>query len=114
VTLIAFSAMGYHILNKPIKDNNYTKMTIYLNWNKNGAYEITEKRVITNFIKKINSSPKKDISKIVFEQGPNGRIIFEGKNSVYEVKVFSDGGNIVTNNHYILTEFNLVEIIKKE
>jgi hypothetical protein len=103
MTLIAFSAMGYHFLNKPIKDKDYTKMTIYLNWDKSGPYEITEKKVITNFINKINSSPKKDISKIVFEQGPDGKIIFEGKNSVNEVKVFSDGGNIVTDNHYILT-----------
>ncbi|MBW9235105.1 hypothetical protein JQK62_23355, partial [Leptospira santarosai] len=79
---------------------------------KEGPY-VTNKNVINDFIEKINSTPKKDLTKIAFEEGPDGRIIFEGKNSVHEVKIFSDGGNIVSDQHYIPTEFKLDEVINK-
>jgi hypothetical protein len=36
-----------------------------------------------------------------FEHGPDGRIIFNSKKTVYEVKVFSYGGNIVTEKYYV-------------
>jgi hypothetical protein len=114
-TILVISTMfGYNLLNNPIKEKSLTKMTIYLNGDKEGPYIITEKKVIRNVVKSINSGSKRDISKIIFEQGPDGRIIFEGKNTDYEVKVFSDGGNIVTDRYYILTDFNISEIINKE
>jgi hypothetical protein len=112
--LISLVAFGYHLWkNKPINDQNFTKMTIYMNWYKEGPYVITEKKVINSFIKKINSSPKEDISRIIFEHGPDGRIIFEGKKIVYEVKIFSLGGNVVTEKYLINTEINLDEIIAR-
>ncbi|SFA70289.1 MULTISPECIES: hypothetical protein [unclassified Bacillus (in: firmicutes)] len=112
--LLISTVFGYNLLNYPIKEKGFTKMTIYLNGDKEGPYIITDKKVIKNVIKTINSSPKRDISKIIFEKGPDGRIIFEGKNTDYEVKVFSDGGNIVTEKYYILTDFNLGEIKNKD
>ena len=99
---------------KLIKDDYFSKMTIYMDYDKEGPYVITNKNVINDFIGKMNSTPKKDLSKIAFEKGPDGRIIFEGKNTVYEVGIFSDGGNIVTDQHYIPTEFKLDEIINKK
>jgi hypothetical protein len=97
-----------------LEGNDFTKMTIYKNGDQDGPYVITEKKVINTFIKKIQSSPKEDVSKIVFEQGPDGRIVFEGKKTVYEVKVFSIGGNVVTDQHYIKAEFDLDQFFTKE
>jgi hypothetical protein len=115
MTLIMLATFVCHLLrNEPIKGTDFTKMTIYKNWDKEGPYVITEKKVINNFIKKINSSPKEDISRISFEQGPDGRIIFEGKNTVYEVNVFSLNGNVVTDKYLINTRINLDEIITQE
>lgn len=89
-------------------------MAIYLNSDKEVPYVITDKKVINKVIKKINSSPKEDISKIIFEQGPDGRLIFKGKTTVCEVKVFSYGGNVVTEKYYIHTNLILDQIIKKQ
>ncbi|MGE6486983.1 hypothetical protein [Paenisporosarcina sp. NPDC076898] len=115
VTTMVCIVCGYMMIgDKLIKDDDFSKMTIYTNFDKDGPYVITNKNVINDFIEKINSTPKKDLSKISFEKGPDGRIIFEGKNTVHEVKIFSDGGNIVTDQHYIPTEFKLDEIIKKK
>ncbi|TFB24085.1 hypothetical protein E3U55_04535 [Filobacillus milosensis] len=111
--LVLIGIVFFHWLNQPIKGNDFTKMTIYMNWDNEGPFVITDKDVIESCIKKINSSPKKDITKIAFEQGPDGRIIFEGKKTV-EVKVFSYGGNVVTDKHLINTGFNLENIITKE
>jgi hypothetical protein len=36
-----------------------------------------------------------------FEYGPDGRIIFKSKKTVYVVKLFSYGGNIVAEKYYI-------------
>lgn len=108
-------ACGYILMgDKLIKEDHFSKMTIYTNHDKDGPYVITNKNVINDFIKKINSTSKKDLSQIAFEQGPDGRIIFEGENTVLEIKVFSDGGNIVTEQYYIPTEFKLDEIINKK
>jgi hypothetical protein len=115
ITLILLVAVGYNIWeNKAIKGKNFTKMSIYQNWDKEGPFVITEEKVINKLIKKINSSPKEEISKISFEHGPDGRIIFEGKNTVYEVKVFSFEGNIVTEKYLIKAGINFDKIIKKE
>jgi hypothetical protein len=97
----------------PIKAKDYTQMVIYLNFDKEGPYVISDKKVINKVIKKINSSPKEDISKIIFEHGPDGRIIFKGKTTEYEVKVFSYGGNVVTEKYYIHSNLILDQIIKR-
>jgi hypothetical protein len=110
--ILISAALLYHYLNKPIKAKNFTQMEIYINSDKEVPYVVTDKKVINNIIKKINSSPKEDISKIIFEQGPDGRIIFKGKTTVYEVKVFSCGGNVVTERYYIRTNLILDQIIK--
>jgi hypothetical protein len=113
MTLIT-AALLYHYLSMPIKAKGFTQMAIYLNSDKEVPYVITEKKVINKVIKKINSSPKEDISKIIFEQGPDGRIIFKSKKTVYEVKVFSYGGNVVTEKYYIHSNLILDQIIKKD
>lgn len=101
---------GYFCLdNELLKEKSFTKMTIYMNGN--GPYIITDQKVISNFISKLNSSPKEEKSKIIFEKGPDGRIIFEGKNTFYEVKVFSLDGNVVTDKYLINTGINLNKII---
>jgi hypothetical protein len=100
--------------NKIIEGNDFTKMTIYKNRDEIGPYVITDQKVISQYIQKINSAPREDISKIVFERGPDGRIIFEGGDTVYEVQVFSDGGNVVTDRYYIQTDINLDDIKTKE
>ena len=104
----AYEAFG----DKIIKDDEYTKITLYKNLEKDGPFVITDKKVINQIIQKINSTPREDLSKITFEQGPDGRIIFEGKSGVYEVRVFSHSGNVVTNNYFINTAFKLNEIFK--
>ena len=65
--LIISTVFCYNLLNNPLKEKGFTKMTIYLNWDKEGPYIITEKKVIKKVIRTINSSPKKDISRINFE-----------------------------------------------
>ncbi|WP_442600072.1 hypothetical protein [Neobacillus sp. D3-1R] len=116
VTAIILALVGilfYQWLNQPIKGSNFTKMTIYLNRDTEGPYVITEKDVIDEYIKKINTGLRKDITKIQFEHGPDGRIILEGNKTV-EVKVFSNGGNVVTDKYLIDTVFHFEKIMKKE
>lgn len=114
LTTMVCIVCGYMLMgDKLIKADDFSKMTIYTNYDKEGPYVITNKKIINEFIEKINSTPKRDLTKIAFEKGPDGRIIFEGKNTIYEVMIFSDGGNIVTDKHYIPTEFKLDEVINK-
>jgi hypothetical protein len=112
VMALISAAFLYHYLNKPIKDKDFIQMSIYLTSDQEVPYVISDKKVINEVIKKINSSPKEDISKIIFEHGPDGRIIFKGNTTIYEVKVFSYGGNVVTEKYYIHSNlFNdLIEI----
>ena len=104
----AYEAFG----DKIIKDDEYTKITLYKNLEKDGPFVITDKKVINQIIQKINSTPREDLSKITFEQGPDGRIIFEGKSEVYEVRVFTHSGNVVINNYFINTAFKLNKIFE--
>ncbi|NHM32070.1 hypothetical protein [Neobacillus terrae] len=97
---------------KIIKDEGYAKITLYKNWDSDGPFVITDKKVIKQFIQKINSSPREELSKINFEQGPDGRIIVEEKSKVHEFKVFSNSGNVVTNSYYINTAFKLNQIFE--
>ncbi|WP_043932927.1 hypothetical protein [Bacillus sp. EB01] len=62
---------------KLIKDDEYNKITLYKDWGKEGPVVITNKNVINQIIDRINSSPKEKLSDISFEQGPDGRMIFE-------------------------------------
>ncbi|WP_413305573.1 hypothetical protein AA0X95_03840 [Bacillus sp. 1P10SD] len=110
LTIIILCGCGYnHFEDKIIEDNDITKITIYKNGDNEGPFVIKDKKVISQIIQKINSSPRKDISKIVFERGPDGRMIFEGENSKFEVGVFSDSGNVVTKKYYIHSALNLME-----
>jgi alpha-tubulin suppressor-like RCC1 family protein len=97
---------------KIIKGNDITKMTIYTNEDQEGPYVIKDKKIIDQTIRQINMSPRRDISKITFERGADGRIIFEGKNSMFEVGVFSDSGDVVTQKYYIPNAINLNELIR--
>jgi hypothetical protein len=97
---------------KLIKDDEYNKITLYKNWGKEGPVVITNKKVISQIIDRINSSPREKLSNITFEQRPDGRMIFEDKSNVYEVRVFSHSGNVVTNTHLINTAFKLNEIVE--
>ncbi|MDR6121105.1 hypothetical protein QFZ87_000702 [Bacillus sp. SLBN-46] len=109
-TIIMLCGCSYnHLEDKIIKDNDITKITLYKNWDKEGPFVIKDRKVIRQIIQKINSSPRRDISKIAFERGADGRMIFEGKNSIYKMGVFSDSGNIVTKKYYIHTALNLME-----
>ncbi|MFD1738682.1 hypothetical protein ACFSCX_19365 [Bacillus salitolerans] len=110
---IGIATYGYYFFNIPIKGKGFTKMTIYLNRDKEGPNVITDREVLNTVIDTINSSSRKDMSKIIFEEGPDGRIIFSGKNKVVEVGVFRNGGNVVTDKYYIITGLNLDEIINK-
>lgn len=87
----------------------FTKMTIYKNWDKEGPIVVTDKEDISKIIKKVNMSPRENLSDIQFEQGPDGRIIFDGNKSTLEIRVFSLGGHVVTENYYIKTAINLDE-----
>ncbi|WML58542.1 hypothetical protein [Neobacillus sp. PS2-9] len=98
-----------HLEDKIIKDSDITKITIYKNGDKEGPFVIKDKKVISQIIDKINSSPRRDISKVSFERGPDGRMILEGENSIIEVGVFSDSGDVVTRKYYIHTALNLME-----
>jgi hypothetical protein len=110
LTIVMLCGCGYnHLEDKIIKDNNITKITIYMNGDNEGPFVIKDKKVISQIIDKINSSPRRDISKIVFERGPDGRMIFEGENSIIEVGVFSDSGDVVTKKYYIQTALKLME-----
>ncbi|MFD1738708.1 hypothetical protein ACFSCX_19515 [Bacillus salitolerans] len=111
--MIGIATYGYYFYNIPQKGKGFTKMTIYLNWDKEGPYVITDREVINTVIDTINSGSRKNISKIIFEEGPDGRIIFSGKKKGVEVGVFSNGGNVVTDKYYIITGLNLDEIINK-
>jgi hypothetical protein len=97
---------------KIIKDDDHNKITLYKNWNNEGPFVITDKKVINHILQGINSAPRENLSKITFEQGPDGRMIFEGQSEVYEVRVFSHSGNVVTNKYYIHTAFKLNEIFE--
>ncbi|MGG3560608.1 hypothetical protein ABES03_03170 [Neobacillus rhizosphaerae] len=110
LTIIILCGCGYnHIENQIIEDSDITKITVYKNGGNEGPFVIEDKKVISQIIQKINSSPRKDISKIVFERGPDERMTFEGENSKFEVGVFSDSGNVVTKKYYIHTALNLKE-----
>jgi hypothetical protein len=114
-TIAMLCGCGYNNLeDKIIKDSDITKITIYKNWDNEGPFVIKDRKVISRITQKIHSSPRKDISKVVFERGPDGRMIFEGENSKFEVGVFSDSGNVVTKKYYIQTALNLDELIGKE
>lgn len=96
---------------KIIKGNDIIKITIYTDEDQEGPYVIKDKKIIDQTIRQINSSPRRDISKITFERGADGRIIFEGKHSTFEVGVFSDSGDVVTQKYYISNAINLNELI---
>jgi hypothetical protein len=110
LTIVMLCGCGSnHLEDKIIEDSDITKITIYRNWDNEGPFVIKDRKVISQIIQKINSSPRRDISKIVFERGPDGRMVFEGENSKFEVGVFSDSGNVVTKKYYIHTALKPME-----
>ena len=115
LTVVMLCGCGYNYLeDKIIEDSDIAKITIYKNWDNEGPFVIKDRKVIRRIIQKINSSPRKDISKVLFERGADVRMIFEGKNSIYKMGVFSDSGNVVTKKYYINTALNLDELIRLE
>jgi len=115
LTIVMLYGCGYnHFEDKIIEDNEITKITIYKNWDSEGPFSIKDKKVISKLIQEINSSPRRDISKVSFERGADGKMIFEGKNSIYEMGVFSDSGDVVTKKYYIHTALNLDELIEMD
>ena len=115
LTIVMLCGCRYnHFEDKIIEDSDITKITIYKNWDNEGPFVINDRKVINQIIQKINSSPRKDISKVLFERGADVRMIFEGKNSIYKMGVFSDSGNVVTKKYYINTALNLDELIRLE
>jgi hypothetical protein len=113
ILLILALVVAYRVIGeRVIKADDYNKITFYKNWDNDGPFVITDKKVINQIVQRINSAPKEDLSKTTFEQGPDGRMIFEGKSKVYEVKVFSRTGNVVTNKYYIQTAIKLNEIFE--
>ncbi|MFJ5718330.1 hypothetical protein [Neobacillus sp. NPDC093127] len=81
------------------------------NWVNGESIIITDKNTITKIIDKINKSPKTDLSKIVWEHGPDLRIVFVGNNNIYhEVKAFTSG-TVVTDKYAISAEINFDELI---
>lgn len=117
VTVLLFMIMvfSYYLFeNKPIKSTGFSKITVYLHHDQEGPYVITDEKVIKRMIDKINTSPKEDITKIIFEEGPDGKIIFEGLKRNEQIAIFSEGGNVVTERYLIKTGFNLDEIHSKK
>jgi len=110
LTIVMLCGCRYnHFEDKIIEDSDITKITIYKNWDKEGPFVIKDKKVISQIIDKINSSPRREISKVSFERGPDGRMIFEGENSIIEVGVFSNSGDVVTKKYYIHSALKLME-----
>lgn len=99
--LIVLAASFAMETRKVIKGTDFAKVTILKNKDNEVLFEIKDKITIENIVNQINSSKREKLSKIVFEQGPDGRVIFAGKNGEQEVQVFLDTGKVVTKKHYI-------------
>ncbi|WP_379133676.1 hypothetical protein [Paenibacillus sp. sgz500958] len=97
----------YYDHKKEIIDQDYTEIIVTRDYGKEIVRTITDKNQIKAIIKTINTSKRQDSSKLVFEKGPDGTLIFQNSNSSKEVKFFTETGDIITDKYLIQVKLNL-------
>ena len=91
-------------------DENYEVVTLFKvvkNDQLEKVRELKDKKKIEELIDMINSGEREDAKAIVFETGPDGILVFEKNDKKLELKVFTDTGNILTEEYYIKASIDL-------
>lgn len=71
--------------------------------------------VISEFVETINNSESEPLVTLVFEQGPDGRIVlYKDEADTIKLDLFTDTGNVMTEELYIKSGNDLIKILERE
>ncbi|MCM3666109.1 hypothetical protein M3204_16950 [Mesobacillus subterraneus] len=112
ISLIIFMFPFLVSCNVPkIVDQDYNKVILYkISNNKSEIVsELKDKKKIEKLSDLINDSERKDAKKIAFEKGPDGILVFEKKDKKLELNIFTDTGDILTEEYYLTCNIDLAK-----